>query len=183
MHESKKIMIGTVSLFWRICKSSNCFNHFERLLRNCISKTQRGSSPLFIYLWPLTLTLLLANESTFHWSFLQLRDTFFVSICWKAVDFAALSTCRSLILKLSSVLSPPAMQYEERKMSEDESMMSTTATTSTVALALEPEAILALAVVAVAVLALHAAVAVLLPVASAVTVTSAVDVAALTLGF
>ena len=74
------------------------------------------------------------------------------------------------------------MQYEERKMSEDESMMSTPATTATVALALEPKAVLALAVVAVAVLALHAAVAVLLPVASAVTVPSAVDVAALTLG-
>ena len=67
-------------------------------------------------------------------------------------------------------------------MSEDESMMSTTATATTVALALEPEAILALAVVAVAVLALHAGVAVLLPVTSAVTVPSAVDVAALTLG-
>ena len=67
-------------------------------------------------------------------------------------------------------------------MSEDQSMMSTTATTATVALALEPKAVLALAVVAVAVLALHAAVAVLLPVASAVTVPSAVDVAALTLG-
>ena len=61
------------------------------------------------------------------------------------------------------------------------SMVSSSTAAATVTFALKTEAVLALAVVAVAIFSLHAPVAVFLPIAASVTVSSAVDVPALTL--